>query len=246
MNNGPERILRCASPEDHYRLDGELFDYNTPPDALAAVFWKRLRAAALSYVPLNPGSRILDVGSGGGWVAKTLGPRDISVTSLDLSHRNLLAIQRETAMPGIVASGISVPLRDASVDFVIASEVIEHMNDPGTGINEFFRVIRPGGRVVITTPYKEKLRYYLCIHCNRMTPANAHLHSFDEGKLVRMFSSAGATEIYYRRIGNKLLLRLYVYTLMRRLPYAVWSGTDRLANLILPWVHQIIVCGIKK
>jgi ubiquinone/menaquinone biosynthesis C-methylase UbiE len=245
MSSKPVQAFRCTSPEEHYRLDGELFDYTAPPDPFTTAFWERLRAVAISYLPLQTGCRVLDVGSGGGWVAKSLYRKSVSVISLDLSPPNLLAIHRETNQPAVAASGTFIPLRDASVDYVIASEVIEHMNDPAKALTEFFRVIRPGGRVVITTPYKEKIRYYLCIHCNKITPANAHLHSFDEHSLVKLISSAGATEIYYRRIGNKFFLRSHIYNLMRWVPLPVWSGFDRFANLLLPRVHQIIVCGIK-
>ncbi len=245
MNESTERVIRCSSPAEHYRLDGELFDYSQPPDIYSGEFWRRLRAAAVAFMPIGKNERILDVGSGAGWVARELSIRGARVTSLDLSYLNLRKIKDETGQPAIVASGINLPFSDSTLDYVIASEVIEHLNDPASAIREFFRVIKPGGRVVITTPYKEVIRYYLCIYCNRMTPANAHLHSFTEDKLVGMFSNAGASTIYYRRIGNKAMIGLRVYYLLRFLPYPLWSITDRIANVFIPRTSNIVVCGIK-
>jgi len=48
--------------------------------------------------------------------------------------------------------GVGIPLPDASVDIVHAAEVIEHLVNPDLLLTEAFRILRPGGHVVITTP----------------------------------------------------------------------------------------------
>src|SRR3712207_4463135 len=45
-----------------------------------------------------------------------------------------------------------IPLPDASVDLVHAAEVIEHRTDPDLLVEECARVLRPGGRLLLTTP----------------------------------------------------------------------------------------------
>lgn len=45
-----------------------------------------------------------------------------------------------------------VPLPDASVDSILCTEVLEHVPDPMAVWCEFFRLLRPGGRVLLTTP----------------------------------------------------------------------------------------------
>jgi SAM-dependent methyltransferase len=45
-----------------------------------------------------------------------------------------------------------LPFPDASVDRVIASEVLEHIPDDATAMAEIFRVLKPGGRVAVTVP----------------------------------------------------------------------------------------------
>jgi SAM-dependent methyltransferase len=47
---------------------------------------------------------------------------------------------------------LALPFPDASVDRVIASEVLEHIPDDVTALAEIFRVLRPGGRVAVTVP----------------------------------------------------------------------------------------------
>ena len=73
-----------------------------------------------------------------------------------------------------------LPFRGGSFDMVVASEIVEHLENPQGAMLEAARVLRPGGYLVVSTPYRESLKYTLCIHCNKKTPVNAHLHSFDE------------------------------------------------------------------
>lgn len=46
----------------------------------------------------------------------------------------------------------SLPLQSNSVDLVIMTEVLEHLRNPGIATEEIFRVLRPGGRAIMTTP----------------------------------------------------------------------------------------------
>ena len=50
------------------------------------------------------------------------------------------------------ATCCALPFPDASVDRVMASEVLEHIPDDVTAMAEIFRVLKPGGRVAVTVP----------------------------------------------------------------------------------------------
>jgi ubiquinone/menaquinone biosynthesis C-methylase UbiE len=237
---------RCHNPVEHYERDAEIYDYFSPPHPVQADFWQRLRIAAVRYLSIKKGMHVVDVGSGGGWFSQMMRLTDVKITSVDLSLKNLQRITGEYESNGVMASASHLPIADESVDAVIASEVIEHLNDPGEAIAEFIRIVKQGGRVVITTPYSEVIKQHVCIHCNRSTPANAHLHSFDESKLTMFFSHGGAHEIYYRRIGNKAFIISRLSFLLRWLPFPIWSCIDRCANIIIRKPAHIIVCGIKQ
>jgi SAM-dependent methyltransferase len=56
----------------------------------------------------------------------------------------------------IVASGDALPMPDSSQDFVISSHVIEHFFDPIKALEEWLRVVVPGGYVFIIAPHKER------------------------------------------------------------------------------------------
>jgi ubiquinone/menaquinone biosynthesis C-methylase UbiE len=80
----------------------------------------------------------------------------------------------------IVADVFNMPFKKNSFDIIIASEVIEHVFDPKLFIEKISAVLKPGGKLILLTPYNETIIYHLCVHCNNPTPANAHLHSFNE------------------------------------------------------------------
>ena len=56
----------------------------------------------------------------------------------------------------IVAPGDALPVPDSSQDFVISSHVIEHFFDPIKALEEWLRVVVPGGYVFIIAPHKER------------------------------------------------------------------------------------------
>jgi ubiquinone/menaquinone biosynthesis C-methylase UbiE len=110
---------------------------------------------------------------------------------------------------------------------VIASEIIEHVFDPSAFVKELFRVVKKGGSLVVTTPYKEKIIYYLCVHCNQKTPANAHIHSFDEMKLEGLYSGNDLESFKYETFGNKVLIFLRSYIILEFFPFWLWKIKDK-------------------
>ncbi len=72
------------------------------------------------------------------------------------------------AKVNIVASGDELPFKDESLDYVISSHALEHFFDPIKTIEEWFRVVRKNGYVVMIIPHKErtfdKLRPVTSVH----------------------------------------------------------------------------------
>ena len=62
--------------------------------------------------------------------------------------------QREGAdRVDVVATAYDVPLPDGSVGTVLLSEVLEHLERPEEALRECFRLLEPGGHVIVTTPF---------------------------------------------------------------------------------------------
>ena len=114
---------------------------------------------------LRPGMTVLDLGCGEGRHAFEAYRRGGRVLALDraaaevaTTRRWLDAIAAAGEAPAgavaAVARGdlLGLPVPDASVDRVIAAEVLEHVPDDATAIAEIARVLKPGGRVAVTVP----------------------------------------------------------------------------------------------
>lgn len=218
----------------HYQTDAEEFDYFEERIGPAKHEEKRVHEVILSQIPRDS-KLILDVGCGSGWIAKSLIPRGKKVVSLDVSKLNPLKvhnqIKNENHFP-FVADSFKLPFKDDSFDCVIASEVIEHVYEPDKFLEELFRVVSKGGRMIISTPYKEKIRYHLCIHCNKKTPENAHLHSFDENILKSLYTKDDLKKFNSIIFGNKALIFLRTHIVLKYLPISIWQTVDWFANQI--------------
>jgi SAM-dependent methyltransferase len=100
---------------------------------------------------LRPPIRILDVGSGGGMVASSLLEFG-SVTVCDVDPRCDAAVQRRGGLIFRYGRAEALPFDDESFDLVTAFDVIEHIDDDQLALQEFVRVLRPGGGVAIAVP----------------------------------------------------------------------------------------------
>jgi SAM-dependent methyltransferase len=97
------------------------------------------------------GSRILDVAGGDGYWAVPLVRRGASVVSLDIARHKLIRGQRLRDAPALVeADALALPFGDASFDVVMSVCALEHFSDVSVALAEMARVLRPGGRVVMS------------------------------------------------------------------------------------------------
>lgn len=226
---------------EHYKVDAEEFDYFEERKGATEHDERRVHEYILSKIP-NGTKNILDVGSGSAWVAQHFIKSGIKVTSLDISQVNVQkAIQKVKGNfhSALVADSFYLPFKNDSFDIIIASEIIEHVLKPKDFISELYRVLAANGKLIITTPYKEKLRYYLCIHCNKKTPVHSHIHSFDENVLNSI--SPKNAEITWETFGNKLLIFLRTYVILKYFPFVIWKLIDTIFNSIKNIPVHIIV-----
>ena len=113
-----------------------------------------LDAARALLADLPPG-RVLDAPCGEGHLAASLREAGHRVVAGDLMPQRM-------AQAGIPTLGLDLnaclPFRDATFDTVVAVEGIEHLENPYLPAREFFRVLRPGGLLILSTPNTLNLR----------------------------------------------------------------------------------------
>lgn len=99
---------------------------------------------------------VLDIGSGEGWLLAELGPlkRRIGLdTDPEIVKR---ACDRYPECEYLHLDGSVLPFRDGEFDVAVLSDVIEHVGDENKQnvVDEALRVVRPGGRLVVTVPHQ--------------------------------------------------------------------------------------------
>ncbi len=109
------------------------------------------------------GKKVLDVGCGDGSLTYLLARRDTIVVGvdneelgLDFARDNLKKIDPHNKLQYSFAqaSAYELPFEPNSFDVVVSCEVIEHLREPERMLAECKRVLRPGGKLVLTTPYR--------------------------------------------------------------------------------------------
>lgn len=216
---------------DHYEKDAEAFDYFAEWHPVHKEENRRLHQQILGQIPADA-KVVLDVGCGGAWLASALVPAGRQVISMDISTINPARAVEVVQSPqhwGLVADVYSLPIRPGTVDCIIASEIIEHVKDPELFLACLFNVLKPGGTLIVTTPFNETIQQSLCIHCNRLTPHNAHIHSFTREK-IKALAPKMATSLKTRTFNSKVLVNLQLHLLLRFLPFPLWSLLDATLN----------------
>jgi SAM-dependent methyltransferase len=232
---------------EHYRADAEAIVDPGELDSLRHASEHRRFEALVRLLQLQPGERVLDIGCGSGWLADRCQAAGARVLAMDIAPAGVRAARgRFPAIADFLAGdGYHLPYADASFDVVVLSEVVEHLEEVETALTEVRRVLKPGGRVLVSVPYKERILHHLCIHCNQMTPANAHLHSFDESKLQGHLRNSGLGVDRQVLLTNKLLELAGFPRWSRRWPYWCWRSVDRLFNRIVPRPGFLCVLAVR-
>jgi ubiquinone/menaquinone biosynthesis C-methylase UbiE len=189
-----------------------------PEDARPERFAAR-RAFLLAHV--TPGDRVLDLGAGDGAFAAVLAEAGCTVVAVDVAQE---ALRRARArVPGLDArlapEDGPLPLDEDAVDVVWAGEVLEHVADVTGLLAEVRRVLRWGGRLVLTTPYHGRVAVAALALSGRLDahldPRADHLRFFTAATLRGVLADAGFAEIDLHAVGGAPLLRAAFHVVAR-------------------------------
>ena len=111
------------------------------------------------------GRRVLDLGCNvgrGGEALKSVRP-DLEIVGVDLVEERLRKLPQAVYASWVEASATSLPFEDATFDAVLAGEFVEHLteHDVDAMLNEARRVLRRGGRLLLTTPNPQGINFRL-------------------------------------------------------------------------------------
>ena len=122
------------------------------------LFWRRLDALLSMSRPPAP-ERVLDFGGGNGILTPTLARRYREVVCVDLRTEMVEELRRTEQLDGVTALAgdiASFALPADSFDSIFAPDVLEHIVDLPPLIEEFRRLLKPGGELLVSAPSENR------------------------------------------------------------------------------------------
>src|SRR5579884_799990 len=197
----PESAVR-----DYFeQLWNELPDQLDPPDLAVRT---RFLAAEL-----KAGDHALDIGSGEGHFTAQMGQAGVRVVGAEVAEAALERARKRHPDLEFVLVPIDGPLpfADNAFDLVWASEVIEHIADTARWLSEVRRVLRPSGRLALTTPSHGRLRVALAGVERFSEPLGDHLHLYTRASLRELLAEFGFGEVAVRAVAGPPLLKRLLF-----------------------------------
>ena len=159
---------------------------------------RRLRAHMKLLEAVGTGKRVLDVGSSSGYLAKPLRERGNTIVGLELDPAAAREAEQycERVLVGDVET-MELPLDLASFDVVLCGDVIEHLRSPGAALARLRPFLKPGGRLVVSTPNVANWAMRLSLlggrwrYTDRGILDRSHTHLFTRTTLREALERAG-------------------------------------------------------
>src|SRR5437867_2852957 len=146
------------------------------------------KVLAFAHVPCTREGRALDAGAREGYWTKRLQEKGYSVTGIDLHPQSPDVEKLDLNKP--------LPFPDNSFDLVWCSEVIEHVYYPEKLRDEFIRVTKPGGQIMLTTPNSVCFIYAIFLlfgKTHKDVQNKDHKHFFSLSHIKALFPNARIT-----------------------------------------------------
>jgi SAM-dependent methyltransferase len=159
----------------------------------------------------------LDLGCGDGRLTTSLDAgaltiADVSAVALERASARVGAARAAAGRPAPVAVELDpdapLPLPDNAFDLVLCAETVEHVRDVQLLLSECRRVLRPGGRLALTTPAHSRLLGLDVLARGferRFPPLSPHLRFFTRGSLGTLLDELGFDPGRPRRARGTLL-----------------------------------------
>lgn len=201
--------------------------------------------AILSTLGELNGRQCLDIGGGDGALSYLIARRGARVVNIDMAEEALQFARTEFARRGMraqvaQASAYALPCPSDAFDVAVCSEVIEHVRSPEALVAEAVRVLRPGGRFVLTTPLRVTEKPWDREHVREFLAGELEtlLRTALTDVTVMPFAPLALLELYglpFRWLGNRPIFR-YLFNIAaiygRRNPLAA-QGPFRFFSLLL-------------
>ncbi len=141
--------------------------------------WRIEARELMDWARVGTGTRVLEIGCGGGGLLRLMNARGARPVGVDTSESALELARRRRDVPVgrlpvvHIAPNAALPFRSGAFDALIVQHVIEHLPDAAAALCEWQRVLKPGGGLALATPnarYPDPAHYSDSDHAHVFTP----------------------------------------------------------------------------
>lgn len=163
-------------------------------------FPESVRDKAYSKAVINNKTVAVDMGCGSGFITEGLIDRSCNVISVDQSPEMLKQIKKKYGkyknLKTKIGTSLNIPLSDNYADYVFANMYLHHVEIPEMAIKEMTRVLKPGGKLIITD---------LDSHDNEFLRTEQYDKwlGFKQTDIADWYSRAGLINISLESVGSK-------------------------------------------
>lgn len=151
-------------------------------------YWFRRHEVVYRHcVDICADREVLEAGCGEGYGADLIAATARRVVAVDYDEATVSHVRARYPQVEVRTANLTaLPLPDQSVDVVVNFQVIEHLWDQPQFVAECFRVLRPGGRLLVSTPNR------ITFTPGSDTPVNPfHTRELDAAELIELLADGG-------------------------------------------------------
>ncbi len=168
-------------PFDHFDILAPIYEHVIPASATESM---------LRELDPSPGCRLLDAGGGTGRVSAFLEEHVGSVVLSDISMGMLKEAATKDNLQPTCALTETMPFADDFFDCVLMVDALHHVKDQTQTANELWRILKPGGRIVIQEPDIRKFAVKLIAVAEKFALMRSHFLA--PQKIANLFPFNGA------------------------------------------------------
>ena len=198
----PDFVLSHIYNQDKLRLEKEALqvrDYETTKRFLSEHFPQK--------------GKLVEVGSGLGYLLNFFKQDGWDVVGLEPNAGMCKYAELELGLTVIPKILEKAGFADNSADAVLMMHVIEHVPEPDATLKEVYRILKPGGIMVLETPRYDTLAFKLLGKRERSLSCDGHIYFFTSETLAKMVNKAGFTIMRSDCVGRSLTLERLFYNL---------------------------------
>ncbi|MCY3774233.1 MAG: class I SAM-dependent methyltransferase [Gemmatimonadetes bacterium] len=158
-----------------------------------------VRAGALAAAGVRRGRIAADIGAGTGFISQGLIQAGLRVIAVDQSGVILNEMKRKFEDIDVIdyriGSAEDLPISDETVDYAFANMCLHHVESPPGAIREMTRILKPGGKLVITDADEHEFEFLREEHHDRWL-------GFNRSDIKGWFEAAGLTDVGVDNVGS--------------------------------------------